>query len=603
VWRGSRAPAAVFAAVAVVLGAPRSRQTLPSFERAIAPFAVVGEDGREHALPFLGGYEVPRPQFVDIDGDGDLDLFVQEYSNAIQFFENTGTRGAPVYTWRTDKYQDLNVGEWFRFVDIDADGDPDLIGEHPFSYIRHYRNEGTRTSPRFVYADSLRDATGAAIYLDRQNIPALGDIDCDDRLDFLVGRVEGTVARFEAVAPGRERFAFVQEHFEGIEIVGQIDSVGTQRHGANALALADLEGDGDLDLFWGDFFERAVLVIENRSRTCSTPFYQTEPFVLPYADSVWTSGYNAPAPVDLDGDGDLDFLMGVIGGAYNPLSTSAANFLYWERLAPERFELRTKRFLDGIDVGNESIVAVVDLDGDSDFDLVVGNKVNPRTAVSAQLHFYRNEGAPAAPRFRYAGILVESDAFHLAPAFGDLDGDGDPDLLLGTWNQSIEFHRNIGTAAVPRFIRDTSVVIRLDRVSNATPALADVDGDGDLDLFVGEANGEINFHRNDGTRTSPRFTRVSGRFDDIDVGRRSAPSVVDLDGDGLLDLVVGREGPGATAFRNTGNRAQPRFSEIPGYQLTLPALARPAFVDIDGDGKLDVLSGGVGGGIVFLRGK
>jgi hypothetical protein len=336
---------------------------------------------------------------VDIDGDGDLDLFVQEYSNSIQFFENTGTRSAPRYEWRTDKYRDLDVGEWYRFVDLDGDGDHDLVGEHPFSHIRSYRNEGTSSAPRFVYADSLRDGDGVAIYLDRQNIPAFGDIDCDQRLDFLVGRVEGTVARFEAAAPGSERFAFVQEHFEGIEIVGSVDSAGSQRHGANALALADFDGDGDFDLFWGDFFERGVLLIENIGRTCSSPSYDVEPYMLPFADSVRTSGYNAPAPVDFDGDGDLDFLMGVIGGAFNPLSTSASNFYHWDRTASDRFELRTTRFLSTIDLGNETIATLADIDGDGDLDLIVGNKVSPRTGVAAELYLYRNDGTRTAPRF------------------------------------------------------------------------------------------------------------------------------------------------------------------------------------------------------------
>jgi hypothetical protein len=132
--------------------------------------------------------------------------------------------------------------------------------------------------------------------------------------------------------------------------------------------------------------------------------------------------------------------------------------------------------------------------------------------------------------------------------------------------------------------------------------LVDIDGDGDLDLFVGQANGEINYHRNDGTPGEHRFVLVNARLDDIDVGRRSAPAFVDLDGDGLLDLVSGREGPGVAAFRNVGTRAEPRFVEYPGFALALPPMARPVFADVTGDGRLDVVSGSVSGGIVFYRG-
>ncbi|HIE95060.1 MAG TPA: VCBS repeat-containing protein, partial [Acidobacteria bacterium] len=108
------------------------------YTRIVAPFPVLDEAGNPIEHPFLGGFNIPRPQLIDIDGDGDDDLFVQEETGRIMFFENVPGE-TPQFQWRTDRFQDLEVGEWFRFVDLDQDGDADLLAEQPFSYVRYYR--------------------------------------------------------------------------------------------------------------------------------------------------------------------------------------------------------------------------------------------------------------------------------------------------------------------------------------------------------------------------------------------------------------------------------------------------------------------------------
>src|SRR6185436_20534118 len=113
--------------------------------------------GRPFPAPFLGGFDVPRQQLVDINGDGKPDLFIQERSGELMYFERVGDE----WVWRTDKFQNIHVGEWFRFVDVDHDGRIDLLAELLTGYIRVWHNDGTKTEPKFVaLGDTVRDVDG-----------------------------------------------------------------------------------------------------------------------------------------------------------------------------------------------------------------------------------------------------------------------------------------------------------------------------------------------------------------------------------------------------------------------------------------------------------
>ncbi len=615
--------------------AEQAAALLPT-KRIIAPFEVYKSSGETYAYPFLGGFNMPRPQLLDIDADGDHDLFVQEHPNAIMFFERNNAAEGPAWTWRTDKYEALDVGEWYRFADLDGDGDFDLLAEQPFSHMRYYKNVGTAGQARFAQAaDTLWDVDGAPVFSDRQNIPNVTDIDCDGLPDLFIGRIDGAVMRYEAVeTEPTPVFEVVTENFEDIRIVAQFGqpgmpapaalpnipgnnedfmnegpSPGQDRfaetaqsrpeplHGANTMTFADIDGDGDQDLFWGDFFEPGLLYIENTG-ACARPRLRTTPVPFPPNDPLQSSGYNAPSFGDLDADGDMDLLAGVLGGAFNPNRTAQSNLYMYEQRADEQFALRATRFLDQIDVGSESYPVLVDLDADGDEDLLVSNKISSEDGRTAAMTYFENvDGAyhaSEAPTF--------FPAYHYAPAFGDLDGDSDLDLLLGTWNDGIAWYRNDGAPDAPQFALQQRAFIRLTRGSHATPALIDIDGDNDLDLFVGETSGTINFYRNAGTTSAPVFEFVSDEYAGIDVGRRSAPTFIDTDRDGDLDMIVGSEHEGLLLFRNLGDRTTPIFGESEPLPYDVPETTVPAFGDPDGDGALELLVGGYSGGLLYFDG-
>jgi len=152
---------------------------------------------------------------------------------------------------------------------------------------------------------------------------------------------------------------------------------------------------------------------------------------------------------------------------------------------------------------------------------------------------------------------------------------------------------------------ETDELLKITRGSNTTPALVDIDADGDLDLFIGEASGTINYYRNDGTASEPAFTLVSDRYLEIDVGRRSFPAFVDLDRDGDYDMVIGNERGDLLVYLNQGTASEPNFVEDMPIPVDVPAYSAPAFVDIDADGDIDLFVGGLGGGLFFYenRGK
>lgn len=563
--------------------------------KQVNPFPVFDQNGEEMEFPFLGGFNAPRPQFVDIDGDGLPELFVQENTNDLKFFDHHGWESETMLTWETDKFQGLDIGEWFRFVDMNQNGVMDLLTEQPYSYIRYYRNKGTTQNPQFeLAADTLKDVNGTPIFSDRQNIPNVTDIDNNGYLDLVIGRLDGTVTRYESTGLDENeipRFELITERFEDIEIVKQFGTL----HGANTMAFMDIDDDGDQDIFWGDFFEPSLLLLENRGSP-TNPDFRGEPRPFPPNDPVQTSGYNAPTLTHWGEDGRIALFLGVLGGAYNANRTLGENFYFYDQTETGEFELQTKKFLNTIDVGNESIVTTGDINGNGKKDLLVANKIDPGERNSSLVYHYENRGTESEPELHFVGPLDLPDAYHYAPALADLTGNGLDDLLLGRWRGGIAYYKNTGSGF--ELVEET--LLELPRGSNATPALADLDGDGDFDLLLGSSSGRVYYYRNEGTSSEPKFQLVEDAFPGVEVQHRSAPAFYDIDGDGDQDLFLGSKVEGIVFFRNNGTPEQPEFSkELLSVSLDVTQFSAPHFADLDGDGIAEFLSGNKEGGVLY----
>ncbi len=249
--------------------------------------------------------------------------------------------------------------------------------------------------------------------------------------------------------------------------------------------------------------------------------------------------YSAPTLADIDGDGDRDAIVGEYDGFLNYYrNTGTVNApVYAEQTG-------TANPFNGIDIGFFSAPTFADLDGDGDLDAIVGendgNLRYYRNTGTATAPLYAAQTGTANP---FNGINV---GFNSNPTLADLDGDGDLDAIVGENDGNLNYYRNTGTVTAPVYVAQTGTANPFNGINIGTysaPTLADLDGDGDLDAIVGESDGFLNYYRNTGTVTAPVYAAQTGTanpFNGIDIGAFSQPTFADLDGDGDLDAIVGK---------------------------------------------------------------
>jgi len=334
------------------------------------------------------------------------------------------------------------------------------------------------------------------------------------------------------------------------------------------------------------FVSSLAIVITETAEAANAPNF----VVLTGADNPFNGidvGIDSkPALVDLNNDGDLDLVIGEREGTLlyyeNTGNALTSNFLQRTGTANPFF---------GFDVGFRSSPTFADVDSDGDLDAVVGEN-------GATLRYFENIGDVANPLFVTRSSLANPffDAtfpfsHQSSPALVDIDGNG-LSTVVGYFDNLISYD-NTGTATMPVFelILGTFSIYNNLSGSKYAPAFADMDLDGDLDLvngggggsFANPNAGSMDYFENTGTASAPIFGGVVNPFRPflgIDVGQRSGPALGDLDADGDIDIVVGREDGTLLYMENliTTRAANPndfngdKQSDIPLYRADTGAL-------------------------------
>jgi hypothetical protein len=268
----------------------------------------------------------------------------------------------------------------------------------------------------------------------------------------------------------------------------------------------------------------------------------------------------APVFADIDNDGDPDIFIAAYGGAIN----------YYHNQTIDGTPLNNP-FI-GVDVGLNSVLAFVDIDNDGDLDAFIGEQVGT-------INYYKNTGSNSNPIFSkqtgsdnpFDGVDV---GLYSALAFADIDNDGDMDAFIGEQYGIINYYKNTGSNSAPTFSEQTGSDNPFDGVdvgSYSAPTFFDIDNDGDMDAFIGEQDGIINYYKNTGSNSAPTFSEQTGSdnpFDGVDVGEHSIPTFANMDMDGDMDLFIGASDGTVKYVENTsGISGTPSCSDVGNHNV------------------------------------
>ena len=613
------------------------------------------------ANPWIGGLTAPQWSAFDADLDGDDDLFAFDRDGSrVLMFERMES-DALVMRWDwTEGWPDMV--DWCLLRDYNCDGKPDIFTSHQ-NGIRVFTNtteagEGPSFDSEPITLFATFDLIGSdpsdlPVICLGMDLPAIGDHDDDGDLDIITfTETASTLYRFEGQSPcgldlectnrcygmlaeaAENNALFIGDDFVDMELCafnvenpGMVasDMARTGLHAGGALTFLQLEPGGPKDLLISDvtYPEALAVVLEVGPSSLDSATYVDPSFPSNlYGDqAVNLARFPAAFHVDVDQDGVRDLLF----SPNTPLETNDDESVHFFRNtgtedAPA-WQFITDTYLQSgmIDLGRGAYPSFHDFDGDGLLDLAVANKERYEGVdqTPAAVAVFRNVGTATEPEFE----LVDNDWIALEdyqiegpyPAFGDLDGDGDLDVLVGDELGRIHEFSNVAPAgAWPEFtltalsIPEDGSGEAIDVGQFATPQLHDMDGDGDLDMVVGEKNGTLTlFERTSLGSWSKYISPIHGE----NWGNILVDNLLGINGYSVPALTPTSEGLRVFVANETGT-VQDFGLASDNWDAELLEVndavfgAREGFrcaaamADLDNDGLLDALVGVQNGGLL-----
>jgi hypothetical protein len=629
-------------------------------------------------IPWAGGFESPQFSCVDLNLDGKEDLLVFDRSDLLVTpLINIGGINEIKYEFAPEyKNKFPKSSGWMLMRDYNNDGKKDIFYSLSGGSVGLERNTSNANLEFTSYLNyssvqiydpkaliSYQFPNLIPIYIPNSDIPAIYDVNGDGDLDILSFGVLGTSIEYHKnysvetygnldtcdFALKNECWGhFLEIGFNSNKLKlldtcrfnvpnpergkdttrpnGRRPAGNGSRHSGSTTTAFDNNGDHIVDILLGDVSFNNVVMGQNGGTTpdqFSSITSQDTAFPS-YDTSINLMLFPATFIEDVDNDGLKDL---IVSPNIAEFSENYNQILFYKNEGTDTipiFRYKQEKLFekDVIDLGSKAIPELFDHNGDGLLDLIVSNYGyfnKDSISYECKISLYENIGTINNPVFNfitndYQSIYGLRLGLSLHPTFGDIDGDGDKDLILG--NSEGYLHLLTNTAGPGNTATFTLTTTRIqDDLGNvmdvgqfAAPQLFDYDNDGDLDLIVGKNNGKIRYYENTGTTSAYSFKKITDTLGRVEVndpifdpnGTQTGYSTPRFYRNGTsIELYCGGQRGGV--FKYTGiNPANPRQTFIIDTVLQNSLYGKysvPFVHDFKNDGKLDMILGNNKGGL------